>query len=107
MEGSGTRKPRPVIEANDIDDESVAFPMSHRITHVTGEDIVRMLGVQGNHAEHIHVFIEKDDLFRRLNDLLGKQSQHDRSWHAAGEATCGGIIDRSIVEGFEYLLRGP
>ena len=79
---------------------SVAVPMSYRVAHVAGEQIVRMFSIQRDHAEHIHVLIEDDDFFRRLNDLLRKESEHYGSRYTRRQATRCWIVDSSAIEGF-------
>src|SRR2546426_12745395 len=107
MESACTGKPGFVIEPDDVDNESIAFPVSNGIAHVAWKQIAGMVGIQRDRTKYIHVFIKDDNLFRSLNDLLRKQSKHHRSRHAGGQATRGRVIDTSIIEGFHYLLCGP
>ena len=66
-----------------------------------------MVRIQRNHAEHAEVLVQHDDLFWRLDKLLGKESQHDRSRNPGRKAPAGGIVDAAPIERFENLLRSP
>ena len=101
------REPRFVVESSHIDDERVAFEMSYGITHVAGQQIIRMFRVQGNDTVDVHVLIKHDDLGRGLHNLLRKKTEHDCSRDTGRQTFRRRVVDAAPVESFEYLLRSP
>src|SRR5262245_29067026 len=66
-----------------------------------------MFRSEWNDAEDAEVFVEHDDLRRRLDDLLREESQRDRSRYATGQTLPGWIIDASAVVRFQDFLCCP
>src|SRR4030095_8988342 len=107
MECACAGEPGLVIEAGNIDDQSVTLPAANRIAHVTGNDVVGMFRVQRNHAENVHVFVEHDDLRGRLDNLLWEETQHHSPRQTCWQTLRRGVINASSVKGLQNFLRGP
>ena len=99
--------PGAIVEARDIDDERVAFPVTHRVAVIARNQIVGVLIIQSNQPMRVAVLVQDDDVRWRLNDLLRVEAEHDDARHAGRKAQRGGIVDAAAVERFEHLRRGP
>src|SRR5262245_21331915 len=104
---AGAGKPCLVVEADHVNNQSVSIPARDGITHVTRNDVVGMLRREWNYAKDVHVFVEHDDLCRRLDHLLREESQHHSSRQTGRKTQRCWVVDAASVEGFQYFLRSP
>jgi len=102
VKGAGAGQPGLVVETDDVDDERIALPAADRIADVGGTRVVRVLRIERDRAEDVHVFVHEDDPLRRLHDLDWKQADEGQAWHPRRQAARGGIVDTASIEQREH-----
>ena len=73
VEPAGPLDPALVVEADDVDDERVAFPLADRVAvprRVLRLDRVVRTAVDRDHAERVAILVHEDQLGRGLDDPL-------------------------------------
>ena len=71
--GIDLRSLNPFLEADNIDDKGVPFPVTDRVPEPRRIQVLRMLLVQRDQAERVTHFNQNNDQVWRLNELVRVQ----------------------------------
>ncbi len=91
VEPAGPPQPADVVEPDDVDDQRIAFPTAHRVA--VERLVLRIHGVMRapigrDHAPHVSVLVEQDDVLRGLDD----PHRRTEAWDAGRETGEGRVF---------------
>ena len=99
-------QPAAGLEARDVDNERILLPARDGVAEEAGLGVVRMRSADGNGPERPEVFVEDDQLLRRVHEFDRKQTDGSHPRRRLRQAVRGRIVHRSSVQDLPRALQG-